>query len=118
MSKLIFNPIAFLGITIISIVFSISLYKSAQRTGFSTENLKKLEQEVAATETEVAALETAIEESRQPLAKEKVIRNELLMKKPGEYVVQIPDKLIKSAQHITETNILSPWEEWQRLLCQ
>ena len=116
MSKLIYNPVAFLIITIICIVFSISLYKSAQRTSYSTENLKSLEQEVAQAEEEVLALETAIIESQQPFAKEEIIRNELLMKKPGEYVVQIPDKLIGETQNTTEVKVLSPQEEWQKLL--
>jgi len=116
MSKIIFNPISFIGITIISIIFSISLYKSAKKTSYSAENLKKLEQEVLKTKTEVEALEVAIEESRQPFAKEKIIRNELLMKKPGEYVIQIPDELVAKTQSIAEVKILSPWEEWQKLL--
>jgi cell division protein FtsB len=116
MSKLIFNPVAFLGITIISVIFSISLYKSAQRTIYSTENLKSLEEEVVNTEREVLALETAIKDSQQPFAQEQIIRNELLMKKPGEYVIQIPDELVKKTQDVTETETLSPWEEWQFLL--
>ena len=115
-SKLVFNPISFIGITIISIIFSISLYKSAQRTRYSTENLKSLEQEVAETEKEVAALETAIQESQQPFAKEQIIRNELLMKKTGEYVIQIPDELVSKTQSVVEAKKNSPWEEWQKLL--
>jgi len=116
MSKLVFNRISFLGITIISIIFSISLYKSAQRTSSSTENLKSIEQEVIKVEEEVLALETAIEKSQQPFAKEQIIRNELLMKKSGEYVVQIHDELIEKTQEITNVKILSPGEEWQKLL--
>ena len=116
MSKLIFNPITFLGITIISIIFSISLYKSAKRTSYSAENIKSIEEEVLKTEAEVLALEIAIEESQQPFIEEKIIRNELLMKKPGEYVIQIPNELIEQTQTTIEIKTLSPWEEWQQLL--
>lgn len=116
MSKLLFNPISFLVITIVSIIFSISLYKSAQRTSYSTENLKSLEEEVEQIEAEVLALETAIEESQQPFAKEQIIRNELLMKKGGEYVIQIPDELVNKTQEIIEVETSSPWVEWQKLL--
>jgi cell division protein FtsB len=116
MSKLIFNPITFLGITIISIIFSISLYKSAKRTSYSAENIKSIEEEVLKTEAEVLALEIAIEESQQPFIEEKIIRNELLMKKPGEYVIQIPNELIEQTQTTIEVKTLSPWEEWQQLL--
>ncbi len=116
MSKLIFNPITFLGITIISIIFSISLYKSAKRTSYSAENIKSIEEEVLKTEAEVLALEIAIEESQQPFIEEKIIRNELLMKKPGEYVIQIPNELVEQTQTTIEIKTLSPWEEWQQLL--
>lgn len=116
MSKLIFNPVAFLTITIISIIFSISLYKSAQRTSHSTENLKIFEQEVLKTEVEVLALEEAIIKSQQPFAKEEIIRNELLMKKVSEYVVQIPDELVNETQNVSRAETLSPQEEWQKLL--
>ena len=116
MSKLIFNPITFLGITIISIIFSISLYKSAKRTSYSAENIKSIEEEVLKTEAEVLALEIAIEESQQPFIEEKIIRNELLMKKPGEYVIQIPNELVEQTQTTIEVKTLSPWEEWQQLL--
>jgi len=111
MSKLIFNPITFLGITIISIIFSISLYKSAKRTSYSAENIKSIEEEVLKTEAEVLALEIAIEESQQPFIEEKIIRNELLMKKPGEYVIQIPNELIEQTQTTIEVKTLSPWED-------
>lgn len=116
MQKLIFNPITFLGITILSVVFSISLYQSAQRTKLSTENLEYLEEEVSQMQAEVLSLETAIDQSQQPFAKEKIIRDELLMKKPNEYVIQIPDELVESITPIESKSIEKPLEEWQDLL--
>lgn len=116
MQKLIFNPITFLGITILSVVFSISLYQSAQRTKLSTENLEYLEEEVSQMQAEVLSLETAIDQSQQPFAKEKIIRDELLMKKPNEYVIQIPDELVESITPIESKSIKRPLEEWQQLL--
>ncbi len=116
MTKILNNPFTLLGVTLISVVFSISLYKSAQKTNYSTENLKSIEEEVAVLEEEVAMLETAIVESQQPFAKEEIIRNELLMKKPGEYIIQIPDELIENSQEKTKTERTSPWEEWRKLL--
>ena len=67
-------------------------------------------------EEEVLTLETAIIESQQPFAKEQIIRNELLMKREGEYVVQIPDELVTTTQRVTRAEFLTPWEEWRQLL--
>lgn len=104
-------------LTAISIVFSISLYKSAQRTNISSQNLESLEQEVAEIEQEVAQLEESLETAKQPLAKEKIIRNELMMQKPGEYVIQIAtEELSNQAKKLpNQEKNLSPWQEWRQL---
>jgi hypothetical protein len=50
------------------------------------------------------------------LNQESIIRDELLMQKPGEYIVQMPDlpePII--TQKVTQKQ-LSPWEEWKALL--
>lgn len=116
--RLIFNPITLIFLTILSIIFSISLHKSAQKTTRSAHNLASVEQEVAQIETEVEQLELALESAEQPLAKEKIIRNELMMQKPGECVIQIADELTQlaasTAAEIKPTP--TPWEEWRELL--
>ncbi|MBU0576464.1 septum formation initiator family protein [Patescibacteria group bacterium] len=116
MSKIIFNPVSLAVLTIISIIFSISLHKSAQKPRYLAQNLQNLESEIMKIEQDVALLEKSIEEAQQPFSQEKIIRDELLMKKPGEYVVQIPDELIKISQPQIQEENLSPWEEWQGLL--
>lgn len=115
-TKLIFNPMFLTALTIMSIIFSISLYKSAQKTRYSAQNLQNLEDEIIEMEQEVSLLEESIEESQQPFFQEKIIRDELLMKKPGEYVVQIPDELLQTNKVPSKEKLITPWEEWQKLL--
>jgi len=103
-------------LTIISVVFSISLYKSAQKTRYSTQNLQSLEEKISQMEQETIALEETLVAAQQPFNQEKIIRDELLMKKPGEYIVQIPDDLTYVKKTLAQTELSKPWEEWKELL--
>lgn len=116
MTKLVFSPIFLAALTIISIIFSISLHKSAQKTRYSTQNLQNLEAETAKIKQEVSLLEESIQEAQEPFSQEKIIRDELLMKKSGEYIVQIPDELLQTKKILPEKKLTTPWEEWRRLL--
>ena len=99
-----------------SLIFSISLHKSAQKSRSSAQNLQNLEEEIAKVEQEISLLEKEVEAAEQPFAQEKIIRDELLMKKPGEYVVQIPEKMILDQTPETQTETTTPWQEWQKIL--
>ena len=83
MAKLVYNPIFLTALTILSIIFSISLYKSAKKSQYSAQNLQNLETEVSKIEQDISLLEASLEEANQPFAQEKIIRDELLMKKEG-----------------------------------
>ena len=116
LSKILFNPIAFIVITAFSLVFSLSLYNSAKKTRESSQQLNVLEQEIAGMKNEVTELEQAVLEAEQPFTKEKIIRNELLMQKPGEYIVQIPEEVAVQAETTIPSPSPKPWEEWKELL--
>lgn len=116
MSRFFYNPITLLAITIVGVVFSLSLHKTAQKTQFSQQKLQEISQEIEQTKAEVGNLRVELNNSQQPFAKEKIIRDELLMKKKGEYVIQIPDELIKSKKQEKHTPPNSAWNEWKQLL--
>lgn len=116
MTRLVYNPFFFTALTILSVIFSISLHKSAQKTRYSAQNLQNLELEVKKIEQDISLLDASLEEANQPFAQEKIIRDELLMKKEGEYVVQIPDDLVQTSKPLPEIKTTTPWEEWQKLL--
>lgn len=103
-------------LTFLSFLFSYSLYKTSQKTKLSNQNLSQMAHEVTQLEEKTDALQTQLEQAKQPLAKEKIIRNELLMKKKGEYVIQIPEEALGNTQKNSEVKQTTPWEEWQKLL--
>ncbi len=119
LSQLIYHPVVLIGLTLASLLFFLSLLKTTQQTQYSAQNIKKMQEKVAQTEAEVEDIQLSLDKARQPLSQEKIIRNELLMQKPGEYVVQISDESLKhDSKQKTETKTQgkTPWESWQELL--
>lgn len=117
MSKIIYHPVIVIIFTIIGIVFFISLSKSAQKTDISSRNIEFLEKEVNDMSIETAKIEEKIIETDSDEFKEKVIRNELLLQKPGEKIIQMPTEgNIESAAAATITQEKKPIEEWWKLI--
>ncbi len=119
LSRLIYHPITLLSITIVSLLFFLSLLKTTQRAQGSAQNIKDQQDQVNQETAKVQALRDSLETAKKPLSQEKIFRNELLMKTPGEYVVQISDESLKQDQNLKkeakiEQNI--PWKEWQKLI--
>lgn len=103
-TKLLYHPITIFLLTVVAIVFYFSLDKSSKKTQTSSENIRVLEHEVSQISSEIIELEEKIEETTSQQYQEKVIRNELLLQKPGEYVLQIADQ---NEQQVKNTD-LSP----------
>jgi cell division protein FtsB len=116
LSKVFFNPITLIVITALCLVFSFSLFNSAKKTRESSQELNVLEHEITTMKSEVERLEQASQEAEQPFTKEKIIRNELLMQKPGEYVVQIPDQTESVSTNLENSQQPTPWSAWRQLL--
>lgn len=64
---------------------------------------------------EVAVLEKKLEAANHPISQEKVIRNELLLQKPGEYIFQIPEITVEETA-ATQQEETTPWQEWKKVL--
>lgn len=116
MKKVIFHPLTLIIFLLISGFFSFSMYQTVQKTQSSEQNLNKLEEEVGKMEQEVQQLENQLGESQSAYTQEKMIRDELLMQKPGEYVVQIPDLPDQTQQMTSIESDQSVWQQWQELL--
>ena len=115
MKKLLAHPLVMLGITIFVILFVISLQKTAQKSNVATENVRLLEENNQLLIDQIEQEKDALEYANTDLSKEKIIRNELLMQKPGEYVIQIPNDVVIDQQS-GEVQQQSAWDEWQQLL--
>lgn len=89
MKNLFFHPIVLIVATVASFLFILSLRKTALKSEVSSQNVALLEEKIAQISEEVEQEKEAIEYASSGLAKEKILRNELLLQKPGEYVLQI-----------------------------
>ncbi len=116
MLKVFSHPLAILVFTIIGAVFSYSLYSSSQKTRISTEQVAVLEQEIDQMTSEVSELDKQAQAAQTPEMKEKLIRDQLLMQKDGEIVVQIPEIPEFSYNRLQAQPSPEPWDEWEDLL--
>lgn len=116
MQKLLYQPLVVAIITLVTIVLCISLYISTFQLRGSSQRVAILKTEVEKQHTLTENLAAKFQVAQTPYAQEVIIRDQLLMQKPGEYVVQVPN-LAPVVVH--DTSVLptpSPWEAWKKLL--
>lgn len=113
--SLFYHPVIVVIVSILCLLFYLSLDRSAQKAATSSETVEVLEEEIKTIDGNVAVLESQLELANHPVSQEKVIRNELLLQKPGEYIVQLPEVSVsESTPNPTATP--TPWEEWKKVL--
>lgn len=113
-SKILSHPITIVLFSLIFVLFFISLRKNATKTKISTQNISTLENEIQSLEKKIDESQKELEIAQSPLSQEKIIRNELLMQKEGEYIVQLPE--LKKKEVKNEKGKTSPWEAWRELM--
>jgi hypothetical protein len=103
------------GLIIAILGLSWSLWQGWQRRRSSERSLDQLNQEVVSLRLEVDQLTTQTTSSTLSFEQEKVMRDELLLQRPGEIVLQLP--------HITQSDVVNepiatptPWQKWRQLL--
>ena len=114
MQKWLFHPLTIIACTIFALFFYWSLTRTDQNIRISTETLHVLDQEVKQMASEVSQTEKQLQVATSAATQEKIIRDELLMQKPGEYVVQLPPS--EKEQRPREKIIKTPWEGWRAVL--
>lgn len=114
--RILYSPLGAAIITGIVGVICVSLYMNARRIQQSAITVQKMETEVASIEAKVNQVERNAFEATSSTAKERIFREELLLQKPGEYIVQIPDQPLPSPAVKAEETTLRPWQQWQKLL--
>ncbi len=104
-----------LFITLITILFIFSLRRTASKSIVSQENVEVLEHTLQDITTKIEIEKKELEYTSSEFAKEGILRNELLLQKPGEYILQIPleEKEIEKQKLSQEK---TPWETWKNLL--
>ena len=115
MKNFLTQPLFILIITAITGLFVISLRRTAQKSLISQRNVEVLEQKIQDTSAQIQTEKNAVEYASSEFSKEKILRDELLLQQPGEYILQIPleEKTTENSAKVAQQ---SPWEAWISLL--
>lgn len=120
MKQLIFHPLVVIVFTIVSIVITFSLYSNAKEINSSTSTIKVLEDQVDVEKEKVDNLKIKLEQASQDFTQEKIVRDELLLQKPGEYIVQISkdnNHTQTDKQKTEHSKTDKPaWQEWWEMV--
>ncbi len=114
MKKLLFYPLTVILITFICFLIFFSLKKTSQKAIVSNKNIQALEQEIGQLEQFAISNQNKLYQSEQNFTKEKMLRDQLLMQKDGEIIIQLPIEGLEVKKGDAQSAI-SPWEEWQKL---
>ncbi len=115
MLRILLHPISLFLLTVAAGAFYLSLVRTNQNLRTSTEALSVLDQEVAQIASEVEKLESQVAEATSAATKERILRDELLMQKPGEYVLKLP-AIETSKQDEEAVANQTPWQQWKEIL--
>lgn len=92
-----------------------SMRRTAQKSEVASQNVAAIQSQINQLSGQLEQERQVLQDTSSPLAREKILRNELLLQRPGEYVIQIPDESLVVPLS-TEVEHSSPWEEWKKLL--
>lgn len=116
LSQIVYHPTFVFGITLVVIAFCVSLFMNSREIRSSSDLVTHLRSQVAQKQQEYNKTKEQASQAQTPLNQESIIRNELLLQKPGEYIVQMPDLPEPITTRSVIQKQLSPWEEWQKIL--
>ncbi len=114
--SLLEHPLLIGIFTLFSLLIIFSLKESAKKATLSKESLSQLEESVEIEEKNLAKETEKLKNAQTELNIEKIKRNELLQKKEGEIILQIPEKENDQLQSNEREKINNPQEEWKKLL--
>lgn len=116
MRTLLEHPVIIVLITIVAGIFMFSLYVSSGRRQSGGETLQSLEDSVERQQQRVQSLEEQAQLSRDPFVQEKIQRDERLLQKPEDIVLQLPPLTVPSPTPEPTAVPSPPWQEWKQLL--
>jgi hypothetical protein len=114
--RILYSPLAATLITGIVGIICVSLYLNSTRIRSSALTVQKLETEVASIEAKVQSIENQAVMATSSTEKERLFREELLLQRPNEYIVQVPDLPLPSPKPIVSPPAVRPLEQWKALL--
>ncbi len=115
MKKIIYHPLAIIFLSILALYSIFSLRKSLEKINISRENLANIKNQVDQLGSEVEDKEQKLQQAQKNYSKEKITRDELLLKKPGEYVIQLPELGVEKKETGSSLSP-KPSRQWANLL--
>jgi cell division protein FtsB len=115
MNKLFYNPISLIVFVLVVFTISLSLRETAKRADLAKKEVSALEEEVSMLQADTTAAEQLVTQRQGEFMREKIARNELLLQKPDEIIVQLPPITPKPMPTPTFTKV-TPLEEWRRAI--
>lgn len=117
MTKYLQHPFVLLIVTFLFVGVFISLRQTGAKTHQSSKEISELEKEAYQLSKEVQDLQEELEYSKSPEYKEKIIRDQLLMQKEGEYVVQVSaPEIVETDTEIKPQKTVSNQDRWLEIL--
>ena len=116
MIKLLYHPLTISLLTVGAGWLSWSLYSSSLQMKGASGQLRVLEQENTEIARDVSRLKYELHEAQSEYSQERIIRNELLMQKPGEYVVPVSLAAESSSSATLPSPTPTVWQEWWELV--
>lgn len=110
------NPLTAIVIAVLVGLSVFSMQQSLKPIKIGENSLAELSKEKAALEAEIQATQQKIEIASDPFYQEKKLRDELLLQKPEETVLLIPDVSPIPIPTPAPTTPTTPWQEWQEVL--
>lgn len=115
MKRLFIHPLGIIILTAISLFLFLSLEKTINQHQLSGQQVTSLKEQTTQLEKQIIDLETRVEQASQSAYQEQMRRDELLMQKPGEYVVKV--EYTQDLRATPEpTPDPTPWQEWKSLI--
>ncbi len=112
MNKLFYNPISLIVFILVVFTISLSLRETANRASLAKKEVNSLDQEVQDLRTETLETQQLVESRQGEFVREEIARNELLLQKPGEIIVQLPP-ITPKPMPTQVVQQLTPLEEWR-----
>lgn len=115
MRTLLSHPLVIIVLSVIALSSIISFFVSSRSSKTGAETLDALDTSLARQQERVTELELQAKLSNDPFIQEKIRRDERLLQREGEVVLQLP--VVTAIPTIPEPTPtpLSIWQEWKQL---
>ncbi len=117
LEKIISHPLLIVLVTCFTLLSIFSLRESAKKALVSKESIEKLEKSTKKLENDLLLEQQKIDTNQEQIAVEKILRNELLQKREGEIVLQVPDQeqIILEKNENSQIQMNGPLNEWKKM---